>query len=113
MPESPVATEPIHRLTTATDGASGSNVLHTGAQSVAGCLVPLIPCAIVRPVLLGRLGMLAQAGIIFGFATAWLLLLALQFAVFAILGFPPFQEPPKLDPLTWGVAGKAILRGIL
>src|SRR5262245_10034195 len=113
MPESRVATESIPRLATPADGTNGSNLLYTSVQSVAGLIVPLLPLRLVRPVLLGRLGTFAQGGIVFGFTAAWLFLLTLQFAVFAILGFPPFQDPPKLDPLTWAVAGKAVLRGVL
>ena len=41
------------------------------------------------------------------FAVLWLFVLVNTAATFALKGFPPFENPPKLDPLTVSAIGSA------
>jgi putative ABC transport system permease protein len=43
----------------------------------------------------------------------WLLGMAVMAATFAFRGFPPFDNPPKFDPLTWRTILGAVLRGLV
>src|SRR6478736_3453777 len=112
MSASTVVSEIIPRKA-ADEGVPRANFAYSAAQTVTGLLVPLFPIWLARPVLRGRMGGLPRAAILFAFAAGWLLVLGLQFATFALLGSPPFTDPPKLDPLTLWVAVKAALRGFL
>src|SRR5262245_36750016 len=83
------------------------------AQAVCGLLVPLLVLWAVRPILRGRWGGGARTFVILFFPAMWLFVLALQFSIFAFLGFPPFQERPKLYPLTWQVVIGVNIRGLV
>jgi len=75
------------------------------AQTVAGLLVPLIFLrpfrSVIAPRRPGGNGTLRTA-ILFGFAGFWLMFLVMQASMWAFKGFPPFKNPPRLDPLTFG-----------
>src|SRR5688572_9431259 len=110
MLESPAKAEPI------APPLREPNAVAALAQTVAGLLVPLI---LLRPFLRVIAPRRPGAGgalrtlLLFGFAGFWLMLLAMQAGMYAFLGFPPFKNPPKFDPLTAGVVGWAMFRAFL
>ncbi|MBP3958846.1 ABC transporter permease [Gemmata sp. G18] len=94
----------------------GPNPVYALAQTVAGLLVPLVLLRPFRFLLVPRRSggsELLRAVLLFGFAGFWLLVLTGQAATFAFKGFPPFKEPPKFDPLTFGAVIGALFRAVL
>ena len=91
-------------------------LLYSLLQSFAGMLVPLLLLRPFRRILIPRRsnswGFL-QFGVLFGFSSLWLLVLIATAATYAIKGFPPFEHPPKFDPLTPTVVFSAVFRALL
>jgi ABC-type antimicrobial peptide transport system permease subunit len=85
-------------------------------QTVAGLLVPLIFLRpfrrLIAPRRPGAWGVLRNL-LLFGFAGFWLLVVASQAAQWAFQGLPPFKNPPKFDPLTFGGVLGAVFRAFL
>lgn len=92
------------------------NPVYAFAQTVAGLLVPLLLLRAFRFILVprrpGASGAL-RAALLLGFSAFWVLMLTGQAAMFAFKGFPPFKNPPKFDPITFGVIGGAMFRAVL
>ena len=85
----------------------GPGAFSTLAQTVAGLLVPLV---LLRPF---RRVIHSYPAILFPLAGFWLLVLFGNAQMFALQGFPPFEKPPKFDPLTLSAIGGAIFRALL
>jgi putative ABC transport system permease protein len=93
--------------TRATRPASRPGVLASLVQTVAGTIVPLV---ILRPF---RRVIRSYPAVLFPVAGLWLLVLFGNAQMFALKGFPPFEKPPKLDPLTLTAVGGAIMRAVI
>src|SRR5438094_9276173 len=87
----------------------GPNPVAAALQAAVGFLVPLPLVRLTRRPITGRSAVLRNA-VLFALAGAWLLVLAGNFLTFAVRGFPPFRDPPQLDPLTTKVFIFAVLR---
>ncbi|HEY3787683.1 MAG TPA: hypothetical protein VGL71_02460, partial [Urbifossiella sp.] len=90
------------------------NALFAAVQTIAGLLVPL---TLLRPfrILIARHGSLGLFPfVIFGLLSAgWLFVLLSVATTFATKGFPPFENPPRLDPLTFSAVGGALFRAMI
>ena len=86
------------------------------AQAVAGLLVPLLFLRPFRRLILPRrLGARAifRTPVLILLGGFWLLVLFNTATTFAFQGFPPFENPPKLDPLTPGALGGMLFRAFV
>src|SRR5581483_4708491 len=90
----------------------GPNPVAAAAQALAALLVPLLLLRPARRLVAGRSAVPRYAAL-FGLGGLWLLVLFSHFVTFATKGFPPFNDPPKLDPLTPKVVAFAVLRGLV
>ena len=94
--------------------AGRPNVIVRAVQSAAGLLVPL---AFLWPFRVAgvfgrRAGLLANV-VLFAFLAFWLMVLAGTAMTFATQGFPPFDNPPRLTPVTiWVVLGMVARAGL-
>jgi hypothetical protein len=113
----------MNEPTTATELSRGPNPLAAALQAVVGLLaaapqafvgllVPLPLVRLARGPIYSRFWALRNA-VLLVLGGLWLLILFGNFVTFAVKGFPPFRDPPKLDPLTAKVVIFAILRGLV
>src|SRR5688500_8676031 len=92
------------------------NPVYALAQAFAGLLVPLLLLRLVKPLISPRRpsrGRFLRPLVVFGLAGIWFLVLFQSAAMFAFMGFPPFNDPPKFQPLTAVAVGGAFFRGLM
>ncbi|HXD86285.1 MAG TPA: ABC transporter permease [Urbifossiella sp.] len=85
-------------------------------QAFAGLFVPLVLLRSVRGIVAPRRSnalVSLSMPVVALFAALWLFILVNTAATFALKGFPPFENPPKLDPLTFSAIGGAIFRAMI
>jgi ABC-type lipoprotein release transport system permease subunit len=110
------STDRIRALARDADEPRGPGAIVTLIQTVGGLLVPL---ALLRPfrfIVAAKPGSIRshfQMAAIGGLTGLWLLVLLSNAATFALRGFPPFENPPKFEPLTFSAVGGAIFRAII
>src|SRR5436190_7220915 len=82
------------------------------AQGFAGLLVPLF---LLRParrwIVSPNRG--TSTAVLLAVSVLWLFVLLSTAATFAVKGFPPFDDPPTLSPLTPRIIGMALLRAMI
>ena len=94
----------------------GPNPVSALVQTVAGLLVPLFllrPSRFLIAPKRGEAVPFLRFAVLGFFAALWLLMLFSNAMTFALKGFPPFENPPKLDPLTLSAAGGALFRALV
>lgn len=95
-------------------GTPRPNRVYALAQAFVGLLVPLPLLRPVRGWFSGpNAGGTRAAVVVFALTGFWLLYLAANALTYAVMGFPPFKTPPKLDPVTWQLIVGMFLRGFL
>jgi ABC-type lipoprotein release transport system permease subunit len=85
-------------------------------ETAAGLLVPFLFLRPFRRVIVPRepgTGGALRTALLCVFVGGWLLALTVCALQFALLGYPPFKNPPKFDPLTIWAIGGALFRALL
>ncbi|HJZ54858.1 MAG TPA: ABC transporter permease, partial [Gemmataceae bacterium] len=98
----------------------GPNAVYALIQTVVGLLVPLLLLRLVRPVVSprrpdSRVAFL-RVPVLLLLAGFWLFYLSAIAAMYALLGYPPFENPPKFNSIDiWAVGGAAFraMMGVL
>ena len=108
----------IRALSRDPDEDTGPGFVYGLAQTVVGLLVPLLFLRMFRIVVAPRPGggrslSFLRLPLFCLFAAIWVLVLASNAATFALKGFPPFENPPKFDPLTISAIGGACFRAMM